>query len=95
MSSPIYNKIFLICYIFHITLIPEANTLSTDACPVNLIHPVAGGIDLSFKLFIENALNLLQQGGRCAAIVQMSCATSTNENTIKIRSRLAKRHRRQ
>ena len=43
--------------------------------------------------FIENALKLLQQGGRCAAIVQMSCATSSNENTVKVKSRLLEKHK--
>lgn len=38
--------------------------------------------------FIENAIACLQQGGRCAAIVQMSCATSTSAQTIAVRERL-------
>ena len=42
--------------------------------------------------FIENALSCLQPGGRCAAIVQMSCVTSTTKNTIEVRQRLLKSH---
>jgi type I restriction enzyme M protein len=42
--------------------------------------------------FIENALDCLQPGGRCAAIVQMSCATSTSAKTIMVRERLLKKH---
>ena len=42
--------------------------------------------------FIENAANCLQSGGRCAAIVQMSCATSSTARAIEIRERLLARH---
>ncbi|QBR71134.1 methyltransferase [Beijerinckiaceae bacterium] len=42
--------------------------------------------------FIENALSTLQQGGRCCAVVQMSCVTSANARTIAVRERLLKQH---
>jgi type I restriction enzyme M protein len=42
--------------------------------------------------FIENALSVLQQGGRCCAVVQMSCVTSANARTIAVRERLLKQH---
>ncbi|NQY82844.1 MAG: N-6 DNA methylase [Alphaproteobacteria bacterium] len=42
--------------------------------------------------FIENAMVCLQPDGRCAAIVQMSCATSTNSRTASIRGRLLANH---
>lgn len=42
--------------------------------------------------FIENALNCLQPGGRCAAIVQMSCVTSSNARAAAVRERLLKSH---
>lgn len=42
--------------------------------------------------FIENALNCLQPGGRCAAIVQMSCATSANARAVVVRERLLASH---
>ena len=42
--------------------------------------------------FIENALFCLQPGGRCVAIVQMSCATSTEHKAIVVRQRLLKSH---
>jgi type I restriction enzyme M protein len=42
--------------------------------------------------FIESALSCLEPGGRGAAIVQMSCATSSNANTLTVRERLLKKH---
>ena len=42
--------------------------------------------------FIEGALSCLQLGGRCAAVVQMSCATSTSKAAVCIRERLLDRH---
>lgn len=42
--------------------------------------------------FIENALTCLQPGGRCAAIVQMSCATSTGARAVAVRERLLASH---
>ena len=42
--------------------------------------------------FIENALNCLQPGGRCAAIVQMSCATSASARAVLVRERLVAHH---
>ena len=42
--------------------------------------------------FIENALNCLQSGGRCVAIVQMSCATSAAARTVAVRERLLAKH---
>ena len=42
--------------------------------------------------FIEGALSCLQAGGRCAAIVQMSCATSTGKAAVHIRERLLSQH---
>ncbi len=43
--------------------------------------------------FIESALSCLQPGGRCAAIVQISCATSSTASTILVRERLLKAHK--
>ncbi len=42
--------------------------------------------------FIENALACLQPGGRCAAVVQMSCATSTTGRAVAVRERLLSKH---
>lgn len=42
--------------------------------------------------FIENALACLKPGGRCVAIVQMSCVTSSSAKTIAVRERLLKKH---
>lgn len=42
--------------------------------------------------FIENAVSTLQPGGRCVAIVQMSCATSTSARTVAVRERLLEKH---
>ncbi len=42
--------------------------------------------------FIENALSCIQPGGRCAAVVQMSCATSTSTVAVRIRERLLDSH---
>lgn len=42
--------------------------------------------------FIEGALACLKPGGRCAAIVQMSCATSTSGRTVSVRERLLAEH---
>jgi type I restriction-modification system DNA methylase subunit len=42
--------------------------------------------------FIENALACLQPGGRCAAVVQMSCATSSNSKPVTVRERLLTSH---
>lgn len=43
--------------------------------------------------FIESALSCLQPGGRCVAIVQMSCATSSGAAAILVRERLLKEHK--
>ena len=42
--------------------------------------------------FIEGALSCLQAGGRCAAVVQMSCATSTSSAAVRLRERLLDKH---
>jgi type I restriction-modification system DNA methylase subunit len=42
--------------------------------------------------FIENALGCLEPGGRCVAIVQMSCATSINAKPVAVRERLLANH---
>lgn len=42
--------------------------------------------------FIESALSYLEKGGRCAAVVQMSCATSAKASAIEIRNRLLAGH---
>src|SRR5680860_56854 len=38
--------------------------------------------------FIENSLACLRSGGRCVAVVQMSCATSTSVKAVAVRERL-------
>ena len=42
--------------------------------------------------FIENALSCLEKGGRCVAIVQMSCAVSDKAATIEVREKLLRNH---
>ena len=42
--------------------------------------------------FIENALSCLESGGRCIAIVQMSCAASLEVSVIAIREKLLTHH---
>jgi type I restriction enzyme M protein len=42
--------------------------------------------------FIENALACLQPGGRCVAIVQMSCVTSTSARAVAVRERILTSH---
>ncbi|MCD6056230.1 MAG: methyltransferase [Gammaproteobacteria bacterium] len=42
--------------------------------------------------FIENALYCLEKGGRCAAIIQMSCATSLKDSVIAMKKRLLEKH---
>ena len=42
--------------------------------------------------FIEKALSCLEPGGRCAAVVQMSCATSAGSAAVQIRERLLDNH---
>lgn len=42
--------------------------------------------------FIENALSCLRPGGRCAAIVQMSCATAPSSEAKLVRERLLEKH---
>lgn len=42
--------------------------------------------------FIEHSLETLNAGGRCVAIVQMSCATSNSANTVAVRERLLAKH---
>jgi len=42
--------------------------------------------------FVENALACLSPGGRCAAIIQMSCVTSSKAPTIAARERLLSMH---
>jgi len=43
--------------------------------------------------FVEAALSCLQPGGRCASIVQMSCATSSKTAAILVRERLLEKHK--
>ena len=43
--------------------------------------------------FIKNSLSCLQQGGRCVAIVQMSCVTSSSASTVLVREELLKNHK--
>ena len=42
--------------------------------------------------FIENSLSCLEPSGRCAAIVQMSSATSTSAEAVEMRKRLLQNH---
>ena len=42
--------------------------------------------------FIENALGCVQPGGRCVAIVQMSCAISDGARAVAVRERLLVSH---
>ncbi len=42
--------------------------------------------------FIENALSLLRKGGRCVAIIQISCAISDKNEAVHIREKLLRNH---
>jgi len=67
-----------------------AKSLNPTVAFLNPPYDVGEGGQLEF---IENALGCLQPGGRCAAIVQMSCATSSNFNTVLVRKRILKSHK--
>jgi type I restriction enzyme M protein len=69
---------------------------------IDLVHslkPTVGFLNPPYDVgedgqleFIENALTCLEPGGRCAAIVQMSCVTSANAKTVAVRERLLTKH---
>ena len=42
--------------------------------------------------YIETMLSYLKKGGRCVAIVQMSCATSAAPATVQVRKRILEKH---
>ncbi|QPQ54216.1 N-6 DNA methylase [Allosphingosinicella flava] len=70
-------------------IVEEVRTFEPTVAFLNPPYDVGEGGQLEF---IENALNCLQPGGRCAAIVQMSCATSTAPRTVIVRDRLLANH---
>lgn len=69
---------------------------------IDLVHslkPTVGFLNPPYDVgedgqleFIENALACLEPGGRCAAIVQMSCVTSATAKTVAVRERLLANH---
>lgn len=70
-------------------IIDEVRGFKPTVAFLNPPYDVGEGGQLEF---IENALNCLQPGGRCAAIVQMSCATSAAPRTVIVRERLLENH---
>lgn len=70
-------------------IVEEVRSFNPTVAFLNPPYDVGEGGQLEF---IENALNCLQPGGRCAAIVQMSCATSTAPRTVIVRDRLLANH---
>jgi type I restriction enzyme M protein len=72
---------------------------SGERAKVRALSPTVGFLNPPYDVgedgqleFIESTLDCLQSGGRCCAVVQMSCATSANARTIVVRERLLKRH---
>lgn len=69
---------------------------------IDLVHslkPTVGFLNPPYDVgedgqleFIENTLACLEPGGRCAAVVQMSCVTSANAKTVAVRERLLAKH---
>ena len=66
---------------------------------VETLQPTVGFLNPPYDVgevgqleFVENALLCLQPSGRCAAVVQMSCVTSTSVGAVNIRKRLLDRH---
>lgn len=70
-------------------IVEEVRGFKPSVAFLNPPYDVGEGGQLEF---IENALNCLQPGGRCAAIVQMSCATSAAARTVIVRDRLLASH---
>jgi type I restriction enzyme M protein len=70
-------------------IISKVKSLKPTVAFLNPPYDVGEGGQLEF---IENALSCLQPGGRCLAIVQMSCATSTTAKTVVVRERLLASH---
>lgn len=79
----------------------RGNSFSPDnAAMIRALKPTVAFLNPPYDVgedgqlaFIESALSCLQPGGRCAAIVQMSCATSSNAAAIIVRERLLKAHK--
>ena len=75
----------------------EKNKIKSFKPTVAFLNPPYD-VDADGQLgFIENALSCLQQGGRCVAIVQMSCATASDSDPkassiIAVRKRLLSNH---
>ncbi len=72
---------------------------SEERAKVRLLKPTVGFLNPPYDVgedgqleFIESTLNSLQPGGRCCAVVQMSCVTSANARTVTVRERLLKHH---
>jgi type I restriction enzyme M protein len=70
-------------------IIAKVRSLSPTVAFLNPPYDVGEDGQLEF---IENALACLQPGGRCAAIVQMSCVTSSSTKTTTVRERLLTKH---
>lgn len=75
---------------FSPTNLDRIKALNPSVAFLNPPYDVGEGGQLEF---IESALSCLRSGGRCAAIVQMSCATSSNAATALVRERLLKKHK--
>ncbi len=72
---------------------PDSNGLVEGLAPtVAFLNPPYDVGEVGQLEFVENALSCLQAGGRCAAVVQMSCVTSSNTAAVDVRSRLLDRH---
>lgn len=70
-------------------IVDKVHTLKPTVAFLNPPYDVGEDGQLEF---IENALACLQPGGRCAAIVQMSCVTSANAKAVAARERLLASH---
>ncbi|MDQ2949608.1 MAG: SAM-dependent methyltransferase, partial [Acidobacteriota bacterium] len=70
-------------------IIAKVHTLKPTVAFLNPPYDVGEDGQLEF---IENALACLQPGGRCAAIVQMSCVTSASARAVAVRERLLESH---
>ncbi len=66
------------------------NTVSKLKPTVGFLNPPYDVGEDGQLEFVENALSYLEKGGRCAAIVQMSCVTSLKPPAIVVRERLLK-----
>ena len=74
---------------FAADIVEEVRSFKPTAAFLNPPYDVGEDGQLEF---IENALHCLEPNGRCAAIVQMSCATSAAARAVLVRERLLASH---